>query len=245
MKPSATRKISTAGKIETARNASTRRVRMWEPSMRRRRSNTSFVRLRATRNTKRTSRMMLRLMRRKKMTLFDSELPLENCGRRVSKNAKSRTATAVQRMISPSRRRCSSADVATGPAMAAPCCSEDLNGRMANLIVASLGIRSAPEEVEEKRDHRTDEQAAREREVEREVVATNQDVSGEPSEPGHASHRRYDDSRKRQHDAGNDQQSPKSVHETSGPANRRILESGVLHVQADTARQPPLCETSQ
>ncbi len=79
--------------------------------------------------------MMLRLMSRKKMTLFESELPLENCGRRVSKNAKSSTAIAVQRMMRPSRRRCSSADVVAGPAAPALCCSEDLKGRMANLIV--------------------------------------------------------------------------------------------------------------
>src|SRR5207249_1917482 len=46
----------------------------------------------------------------------------------------------------------------------------------------ATGNRSAPEQVEENRDHRTDEQAAREREVEREVVATNQDVSRQPPE---------------------------------------------------------------
>src|SRR6185369_11831263 len=164
MKPSATRKISTAGKIETATNASTSRVRKCEPSIRRRRSNTSFIRLRATRNTSSTSRMMLRLMRRKKMTLLVRELLLENCGRRVSKNAKSRTASAAERMIIPSRRRCCSA-------------GGTLVSGDSDRVMLEPERRSAPEEVRQQGERHAHQEAGREREVDRQPSRPEREVA--------------------------------------------------------------------
>jgi len=134
MKPSATRKIQDGGKIETARKARTRRC----PQMRAEHVPAPLEyqpeKVPRHQEHQQQSRMMLRLISRKKMTLLPSELLLENCGSRSRRRRTAALRAPRDRIMSPSRRRWRS------PEPRRPRAGRQVLGRVRHRVIVSAPL---------------------------------------------------------------------------------------------------------